>query len=192
MLFIVWDIYFTSSGFWGFNEEYLIGLQMSNLPIEEVLFFISIPYACMFIHEVLRYFNINFFKHHSRWLSYLLIFTCFFVGLVQIDKPYTGLVFILLGVLIFGIEVWGRPKYMGHFYTTYMVSLVPFFIVNGLLTNGIEKISVHPVVWYNQYAIIGVRIIGIPIEDFFYSMLLLLSNITIFENLQRRRLRPAR
>ncbi|MCD4778992.1 MAG: lycopene cyclase domain-containing protein [Candidatus Omnitrophica bacterium] len=185
MLFIVWDIYFTAWGFWGFNEEYLTGLHMSNLPAEKVLFFICIPYACLFIHEVLRYFNINFFKNHCRWVSYILIFICFFIGLVHIDKPYTGLVFVLLGMLIFGIEIWGRPVYMGRFYTTYIFSLFPFCIMNGLLTNGIGQISVHPVVWYNNYAILGVRLMGIPVEDFFYLMLLLLSNVTILEFLRK-------
>ena len=33
--FIIWDIYFTENRIWGFNEDYLSGKYLSNLPIEE-------------------------------------------------------------------------------------------------------------------------------------------------------------
>ena len=35
-LFIVWDIYFTKMGVWGFNSDYLMGFSLFNLPIEEL------------------------------------------------------------------------------------------------------------------------------------------------------------
>jgi lycopene cyclase domain-containing protein len=54
--FIIWDAIFTAMGVWGFNDSHLIGLRLLDLPLEEWLFFLTVPYACMFIYEVMNYF----------------------------------------------------------------------------------------------------------------------------------------
>ena len=52
--FIAWDVLFTAQGVWGFNESYLVGLSLLGLPLEEWLFFVAIPYACVFTYFVFR------------------------------------------------------------------------------------------------------------------------------------------
>ena len=32
--FVIWDVAFTDLGIWGFNPEYLIGIDLLNLPID--------------------------------------------------------------------------------------------------------------------------------------------------------------
>ena len=65
-----------------------------------------------------------------------------------------------------------------HFYLMYVIILIPFFIVNGILTGtGIEG----EVVWYNDQENLGVRMLTIPVEDTFYGFALLLLNAFLME-----------
>lgn len=72
---------------------------------------------------------------------------------------------------------------MGRFYFTYLIILIPFFIVNGALTG---LFTPEPVVWYDDSQNLGIRLGTIPIEDSVYGLLLLLMNTTIYEALHRR------
>ena len=56
----------------------------------------------------------------------------------------------------------------------YVVALVPFYIVNGLLT-------AIPIVLYNNLQNMAIRVGSIPIEDHFYCMAMLLMNVGFFE-----------
>jgi lycopene cyclase domain len=59
--FIVWDVIFTSIQVWGFNEEYHSSIYIYNLPLEEVLFFIFIPFCCMYTYHVIEKYELAFF-----------------------------------------------------------------------------------------------------------------------------------
>jgi len=55
--------------------------------------------------------------------------------------------------------------------------LIPFFIVNGILTGtGIEG----NIVWYNDEQNLGIRLLTIPIEDSAYAFSLILMNLLIY------------
>ena len=70
---------------------------------------------------------------------------------------------------------------MAKFYRAYIVSQIPFFIVNGLLTS-------LPVVMYNDSENLGIRITTIPIDDTIYSFLLLLMTISLMEFFRKKQL----
>lgn len=53
--FIVWDHYMTLWNVWQFNPAYVLGINVWGLPIEEWLFFLTIPYSCLFIYESLNF-----------------------------------------------------------------------------------------------------------------------------------------
>ena len=76
-----------------------------------------------------------------------------------------------------------KRGYHANFLISYFFHLIPFLIVNGILTDGNcdFNFSTDPVVWYNNYENLVIMFITIPIEDFFCSKLLLLMNVTFYE-----------
>ena len=178
-IFISWDIFFTSKGVWGFNPKYVSGLYFFNLPIEEVLFFICIPYACVFTYHCINLFYK--IQLHAKFQKILVCFICaalLISGICCQDKMYTVATFISLSVILFLIEFVAKANWLGKLLAVYPFLLIPFFIVNGILTgSGLPE----PVVWYNDNENLGIRLWTIPVEDIFYGLELVLLNIYLYE-----------
>lgn len=184
IVFIIWDEFFTQMGVWGFNPRYLSGIYLGSLPLEEVLFFICIPYACLFTYHALGYLiKKDWFASYQNNITYVLVAGLLLVGSFNVDKWYTGVTFISTAAFLIALQVIEKPTYLSRFYFSYIFILIPFFIVNGILTGSwIEG----EVVWYNNEENLGIRMGTIPVEDTFYGMLLLVMNVAIFEKLQLR------
>lgn len=183
LLYIAWDIYFTAKGVWSFNEAYITGIKISNLPVEEVLFFFVVPYCCIFIYECIRaYFPAAAkIKWADKFLQALAI-ALLVAGIILHKKYYTGWTFILTGAVILLLYIFKKQFSFfnaGLFVISYAVMLLPFLIVNGFLT-------AIPVVLYNDAENLGLRIYTIPFEDTFYGMLLILLNVVIYEKLRSK------
>jgi len=56
-IWIIYDVWATSRGHWSFNDQFIVGPKFINLPLEEVLFFIVVPYSCLFVWTILRDFS---------------------------------------------------------------------------------------------------------------------------------------
>ena len=176
LLFIPWDIVFTRMGVWSFNNDYIIGIYLFNLPLEEWLFFVIITYCCMFIYEVLKYFLPTLYLPRTSFIltALLGIFTLI-IALSNTGRIYTFIVMSLTGaLLIMQLVISSHKTWLTHFYLMYIIALVPFHIVNGLLTG-------LPVVNYDNTENLGIRIITIPVEDTFYFMSMMLLTLMVYE-----------
>lgn len=184
ILFVIWDEIFTQIGVWSFNPKYLSGIYISSLPLEEILFFFCIPYASVFTYFALNHLveKDYLFPHHEL-ISSALIFLLLMMGVYYIDHWYTGVTFILTALFLAYQMLKLRPRYMGRFYFAFLVILIPFFIVNGILTGAFID---EPVVFYNDNENTGIRIGTVPVEDAFYGMLLILMSITLAEEFELR------
>jgi len=182
-VFIVWDILFTANGVWGFNNKYLIGINIFNLPLEEWLFFICIPYACIFTHFCLSKMlfknglNIKF----TKILTLLLLSILLVVSFSNIHRAYTFYNFLLGGSVLL-LTYYYDVTILRTFFLSFLIILIPFFLVNGVLTGSIIE---EPIVWYNNNENLGVRLFTIPIEDTIYAFSLLLSTILIMNIWQK-------
>ena len=184
-IFIAWDLLYTHLGVWGFNPRYVTGIYFGSLPLEEVLFFICIPFSCTFTYFVLSQYITFDLPSKAKPLTLSLTGIAFVVfGLWHNEKLYTGLTFISLGIFLLAIKIFTKNVNLTKIVLSYIVLLIPFGIVNGLLTGSwIDE----PVVWYNQAENLQIRAGTIPSEDFFYGFLLILMNILLFHYLDRKK-----
>jgi lycopene cyclase domain-containing protein len=176
-VFIVWDVFFTLNGIWSFNKDYVTGFFILHLPFEEWLFFIIVPYASMFIYEVVIAYWGNRLHAPRFGLAITLLLGLFFLllALLNLGKTYTvvAALFALLFIII-QLVLKSYKRYMTVFYVSFLICLIPKFIVNGVLTR-------LPVVSYNDLENLGVRINSIPVDDFIYFFGMFLMNITLYE-----------
>ena len=177
--FLVWDVIFTQQGVWGFNPKYLLGFYVFGLPLEEILFFICIPYASIFTHYAVGYFFPNF-KLSEFKANYITIIL-FLIGIVSlflnIDKWYTS-INLLVFCSVLAYSFFTKNEILQKFYITFLIILIPFFIVNGILTGSFIE---GEVVWYNNAENLGIRLFTIPVEDIFYAFSMLFANLLLIE-----------
>ncbi len=179
ILFVSWDELFTQLGIWGFNPRYHTGFRVGSLPVEEILFFVCIPFACLFTYHVFKSQSDRslFFSKHEL-LSFFLAVALAISGIYYIDKAYTAITFLALSFFLAYLALKVRARFPGYFYVSFLAILFPFFIVNGVLTGSFIE---EEVVWYNDTAMLGLRLGTVPLEDIFYAMLLLLANVSVYE-----------
>jgi len=180
LFFLIWDALFTKFGIWGFNSDFHLPFLILGMPIEEWLFFFCIPYASVFIHYSLIYFKPNLLlpKKLTEIITIGFVVLLFYLIIVNYNRAYTVVNYIvLIGVLLYSYYNKGI-RHLRRFYIAFLIILIPFFIVNGVLTGtGIEQ----PVVWYNNTENMGVRIGTIPVEDIGYAFSMLFANVLLIE-----------
>lgn len=175
--FIVWDSLVTSRGDWSFNPDYTLGIKIGNIPFEEAMFFFTIPFASLALYELVLLLRKDS-KLNSKTINKLLypvILVLLLLAFFTKDLVYSTNIFILTAVLVIFIT-FNKQKnifYTKNFWIFIIISFVPFFIVNTILT-------AVPIVSYSSSAIINLRIGTIPIEDFFYSFLMLGSYLLTY------------
>lgn len=182
IIFLIWDVLFTHQGIWSFNNDYCLGYSFYNMPIEEWLFFYIIPYCSLFIHFALLYAkpNLKLNKKATVIISIFLMALFVLVLITNLSKLYTSVNFIFL-IITITLGVIFHLELLQQFFLSFVIILIPFCIVNGILTGGITGMTI---VSYNNFENLGIRIGTIPIEDFGYAFTMLFGNLMILESLK--------
>lgn len=184
LIFMVWDMYFNAIQVWGFNDRYLLGWRLNGLPMEEMLFFVCIPFACSFTYHCLQLFlKITWRKQFEKIVVWILVLVLLFVGVMNITRAYTASACLSTAGLLLFLKYVAKVNWLPSILSIYPILLIPFFIVNGILTGSwIDE----PVVWYNNNENLGIRMGTIPIEDTVYGLELILMNIWLSDYFQHR------
>lgn len=180
VIFILWDMMKTYLGVWGFNPKYISGLFIVNIPIEECFFFLTVPFACVFIYECLNYyFPKDIFLYFERQLTILLSILFITIGCLSWAITYSCTTYLVAGFyLLWHLLYIDNQKIRSRFYFAYLVTWLPFIFVDGILTGGYQQ---EPIILYNPEEFLGFRVTSLPFEDSIYLIPLFLGIITIFE-----------
>ena len=172
--FVAWDAAVAGSHWW-FDARYTLGIELFGLPIEEVLFFVAVPYACAFAWETIlggaRARATG--SHHVYWLAPGLLLGGAVV--VALGPAYTGFTLLALGATatldhMLGTGLLRMPRFAG------------FAVLVVLLTGVFNSyLTWRPVVHYGEAHQLGFRVGTIPIEDFGYGLALCSATVVVFQ-----------
>ncbi|NIO37554.1 lycopene cyclase domain-containing protein [Candidatus Bathyarchaeota archaeon] len=175
VFFVGWDVLATHRGHWSFNPSYVGQTKLLGLPLEEMLFFVTVPFSCLFVFESIIHFlgDTRLFSP-NKWafggIGLLLIATSF--GFF--DKEYTFLAILSAGLTMLFVSLVNIRIFSSRAYWIYIVvTLFLFLIFNFILTS-------LPVVEYSSSAISNIRVITIPIEDFLFNFSMLTAYLTVY------------
>jgi lycopene cyclase domain-containing protein len=184
LFFIIWDIIFTKMGVWSFNPRYHAGIEFFGLPIEEWLFFICIPYASIFIHFSFQYFFPNTALSNTavKRIYWFLMVITIPIAVINYDKWYT-FINLSLFIIVITIAVFKVKQILNTYFITFLIILIPFLIVNGILTGSFID---EPVVFYNDNENLGIRLGTIPVEDVGYAFTMLLMSLILMKIIDRK------
>lgn len=178
LLFVLWDVHVTGSH-WFFNPDATLGVRILGLPPGEWLFFLTVPYASLFVWE-----NIRLFVRDRKFAALagvrMLLYVALPVGIVLFGrgKEYTSMVLIVTGLTALLDRVL-RTDLLLHLRTWIYLGVLTVLL---LLCNG--YLTALPVVIYGTAYQLDIRIITIPVEDFLYGYSMLLLVTMLYEKLR--------
>ncbi len=201
-LFIPWDIAFTEHGIWGFNEDYLSGIWIGGIPLEEWLFFICIPYACVFTYESLKhYIPVAPMRALAIPATALLAVASASLALSMPGRYYIAVTAGLTAIFCAGLAIAAARKttfkeWNHRLWFAYLPLVIPLILSNGVLTGlrfwqypwmnrNVREIS-DQIVWYNNDHNLQLRIFSMPVDDLFYGFLMIAMTIIAYELIARR------
>jgi len=163
LFFVTWDIIATMRGDWSFNPEYVMGISFAGLPLEEVLFFIVVPYSLLLLYEQAAFIFKDRTVPWKQGAGYAAGMILILVSFLFIGKNYTFMAIFSAGIVFLGMSLFYSDIMVSLAFWAYLISgFLLFILFNYFLTS-------LPIVIYSPSAVYGVRFLTIPLEDFFYN-----------------------
>lgn len=190
--FVAWDAAVAGRHWW-FNPQHVLGVGAFGLPVEELLFFLAVPLACLFTWEKLLGGDRARGRPDAalgglplRWL-YPLVWAAIPLGIVAAAQglEYTGYALVALGTVALldhalGVGLLVVPRALAYFGVVLLLTVA----CNGYLT-------ARPVVLYGEAYQLGVRLYTIPLEDFVYGLALVWGATLLYQRRLGRRFLPS-
>lgn len=175
VVFVVWDLYVTGY-FWTFNPHYITGVQFVHIPVEEFLFFLTTSYTCLFVWIAMKD-HMTSITLHNRTYLYILVPDILILSMTFIQHLWYS-VLVSAGLLL--------TLCMDRLLKTYVYTrtLTYKFIAVIICFTALFNyyLTARPVVLYNRSVKTNIFIGPIPIEDFVYGVVFIISVIILYEH----------
>jgi len=181
--FIAWDVWFTAKGVWWFNINYTMGLNIAGLPLEEWLFFIFIPFSCIFTYySIDKFFKMEWLSGFNNLIVFITVIVCSVIALLYYNKIYTIITSLSAILTVVYLHFIAKVDWISKASLVFTILMLGFLPVNGILTGtGLET----PIVNYNPDDFLGIRILTIPIEDSVYGYTQFLLVLYFFKHFKQ-------
>jgi len=181
--FIAWDVWFTAKGVWWFNINYTMGLNIAGLPLEEWLFFIFIPFSCIFTYySIDKFFKMEWLSGFNNLIVFVTVIVCSVTALLYYDKIYTLITSLSAILTVVYLHFIAKADWISKASLVFTILMLGFLPVNGILTGtGLDT----PIVNYNPDDFLGIRILTIPIEDAVYGYTQFLLVLYFFKHFKQ-------
>jgi lycopene cyclase domain-containing protein len=175
IFFVGWDAFATYNGHWSFNPDYVNDIKLLGLPLEEILFFVTVPYSCLFVFDsIIHFIGDKKLFSPRKWLFAIIGVLIMLSAFAFYSKEYTFLAILSVGVSILFVSIVNVRLFSSRAYWIYTIlTLVLFLIFNYILTSV-------PVIQYSSSAITGFRVTTIPIEDSLFNFSMLTNYLTVY------------
>ena len=144
--FIAWDIWFTANGVWWFDTDYTLGFVLAGVPIEEWLFFVCIPFSCVFTYFCFdKFFKLDWLSGFNNIIVFISLVSCSLISFLHNDKIYTLVTASTLIAVLIYLHFIDKVNWIGKASFVFTVLMLGFFPVNGVLTGtgyGIPKLKI--------------------------------------------------
>lgn len=181
--FIAWDVWFTAKGVWWFNINYTMGLNIAGLPLEEWLFFIFIPFSCIFTYySIDKFFKMEWLSGFNNLIVFITVIVCSVIALLYYNKIYTIITSLSAILTVVYLHFIAKVDWISKASLVFTILMLGFLPVNGILTGtGLDT----PIVNYNPDDFLGIRILTIPIEDSVYGYTQFLLVLYFFKHFKQ-------
>ncbi len=158
-----------------YNYQFTSNIIFRTLPFEQYILHFGFSFCALAVYEFLnnRYPG-NSLQKYSLALSNLLLGLCVAFLFFAFDKWYTVLAFSLLLIGLFSIEYIGKLRFMYKAYRLFMLMLIPFYVIYGVLLAS-------KVIVFNPEELVGLYVLKVPVETTVVFLVSILMSIYMFE-----------
>lgn len=175
-IYILWDQLAVVFGTWSFDSAHVTGVYFFHLPVEEVSFFLVVPFSTMLIYEAIkRYIRGRFMPGKVTIIASIFASLLIILGVLNLSRSYTSVAsFFAAGSIVTGLGIDRQLMVKKSLWLYMAISYVPFIFFDHLMVT-------LPVFTYGKGAIIGLRIANIPVEEFEYVFSLLMFYVIFYD-----------